>query len=376
MAQIDLEIRQVKGKKDLEKFIDFPFQLYRDHPYWCPSLKFDDRNTFSRKKNPAFEVCDAEYWLAIRDGKTVGRVAGIINYQANGKWKEDLVRFGWIDFIDDQDVSAALVTAVEEWGKSKGMKGIHGPLGFTDMDAEGMLIEGFEQLSALSAIYNYPYYPEHFVRLGFVKAVDWVQYKIPVPAEIPEKIARLSSLVAEKYSLELLHTKSKKELLPYARKLLEMQNVAFRDLYGYAALTDRQMDLYTNQYFGFIRREFVSLVLDKNKDVIAFGVTIPSLTRALQKSKGKLLPFGFIHLLRALKNNDAIHMYLVGVRPDFHGKGVLAMIFDDLHRQYLTYGIKMTTTHPQLEENFKALSIWKNYEGEMIIRRRCWVRYF
>ncbi len=376
VAEIAVEIRQVSTKQELKKFIDFPFLLYKDNAYWCPPLKFDEYNTLNRKKNPAFEYCEAGYWMAFHGNRPVGRIAGIINHHANQRWNEKLVRFGWIDFIDDPAVTSALIREVENWGKMQGMTGIQGPLGFTDMDAEGMLIEGFGQISAMAAIYNYPYYPEYFEKAGFRKAVDWVQYSIPVPDMIPPKVERMAKIVAQKHNLRILISEKRKDLLPYARKMFEMQNIAFNELYGFAALTERQMDLYTNQYFGFIRKEFVSFVIDEKDEVIAFGISLPDISGALRKCNGTLFPFGFFHLMRGMKKNDAIHMYLLGVRPDYHGKGVLAMIFEDLHKAYLENGIKITTTHPQLEENIRALSIWKNYEGRVNIRRRCWIKSF
>jgi hypothetical protein len=369
-----IEIRAVVTPKDLRKFVDFPFTLYQGNRFWCPPLRFDEINTLSPKKNPAFEFCEAAYWIAYNGDRPVGRVAAIINREANLKWKDDLVRFGWIDFIDDIDVTRKLIETVSEWGKVRGMKGVHGPLGFCDMDYEGMLIEGFDELSALSAIYNFPYYPVHMEQLGFSKATDWVQFKIRVPDEVPAKVERMTSIVYEKYDLHLLNAQKAAGIRPYARKLFLMYNDAFRDLYGFTALTSRQMDAYTKQYFGFIRPEFVSLVLDSKDDVVGFGLTMPSLAKALQKCNGSLFPFGFLHLYRALHKNDTIHMYLVGVRPDYQGRGVLALVYHELTKAYIRAGIKTAITHPQLEENMKAVTIWKNYDARIHIRRRCWIK--
>ena len=370
------EIRKVTTKKDLKRFINFQLDLYKGNPYWCPPLIFDELNTLGKDKNPAFEYCEAEYWLAYRDNKIVGRIAGIINNKANERWKEHFVRFGWIDFIDDIEISAKLIETVSEWGRSKGMTEIQGPLGFTDMDPEGMLVEGFKELSSLSAIYNYAYYPEHMVRHGFIKGVDWVHFDINIPSVIPEKVLRSASIVEKKYHLHSLHAKKAKELLPYTKKMFRMLNDAFEDLYGYAPIGDKQIDLYTKQYFGFVRPEFVSLVIDQKDDVVGFGVTIPDLTHALQKCKGRIFPFGFIHLFRALRKNDAIHMYLIGVRPDYQGRGALALVYSELHKAYLEHGIVKATTHAQLENNLKAISIWKNYDSKIYQRRRCWERHF
>ncbi len=368
-----LLVRKVATLKELKQFIDFPFSLYRESKFWVPPLRFDELNTLRKDKNPAFDYCEAEYWIVYRDNKLVGRIAGIINHQECERWKTKLVRFGWIDFIDDPEVSRLLIETVGSWGKSKGMTGIHGPLGFTDMDPEGMLIEGFDQVSSLAAIYNYPYYNDHMVRLGFRKATDWVQFEIKVPEEIPEKFERMTRIVLQKYDLHLLNAKKASDIRPYAHKMFSMYNDAFRDLYGFTALTERQKEVYTKQYFGFIRPEFVSLVLDSKNDVVGFGITMPSLAIALQKAKGSLLPFGFLYLLRAMRKNDTIHMYLIGVHPDYQGKGLLAMIYQQLTRAYIEAGIKTALTHPQLEENFKAISIWKNYDGRVNIKRRCWV---
>jgi len=369
-----LLLRQVSSGKELKKFVEFPFRLYQDNPYWCPPLNFDELNTLRKDKNPAFSYCEAAYWLVYRGSQPVGRIAGIINHKEVTQGHTKLVRFGWIDFIDDLEVSRLLIETVMEWGQGRGMTGIHGPLGFTDMDPEGMLTEGFDQISSLAAIYNFPYYNVHMQNLGFRKATDWVQFEIKVPAEIPAKVERMTRIVLQKYDLHLLKPRKAREIKPYAAKMFTMYNEAFRELYGFTALTREQMDNYTKQYFDFIRPEFVSMVLDSKDDVVGFGVTMPSLSLALQKAHGSLFPFGFIHLLRAMRKNDIIHMFLIGVRPDYQGKGVLALVYHELTRAYIDAGIKIARTHPQLEENFRAISIWKNYDGRVNIRRRCWIR--
>jgi GNAT superfamily N-acetyltransferase len=367
-------VKKVSTHSDLKKFVDFPFQLFKGSEYWVPPLKFDEINTLRKDRNPAFEYCESEYWLAFIGDKCVGRIAGIINHKATERWKTRLVRFGWIDFIDDREVSRVLIETVATWGREKGLTAIHGPLGFTDMDPEGMLMEGFDQISSLSAIYNFPYYNDHMEHLGFSKATDWIQFEIKVPQVIPEKVERMAAIVLKKYDLHLLKPRKAKEIRPYAAKMFTMYNEAFRDLYGFTALTEKQMDYYTQQYFGFIRPEFVSLVVDANDDIAGFGITMPSLSKALQKAKGTLFPFGFAHLLHAMYNNDTIHMYLIGVRPDYQGKGVLALVYHELTKAYIEAGIKTARTHPQLEENQKAITIWKNYESRVNIRRRCWIK--
>ncbi len=373
---MDINIKQVKTKHDLKIFIGFPYDLYKGNQFWCPQMRMDELNTLSRDKNPAFDFCEAEYWLAYRDKKLVGRVAGIINHNANKRWDEQLVRFGWIDFIDDHEVSEKLMNTVAEWGKSKGMTGIHGPLGFSDMDNEGMLIKGFDELATLASIYNYPYYPAHMESLGFGKAADWVQYEFGIPPEIPDKVERLSQLVMEKYKLRLLKVKNSKELLPYANKMFAMLNLAFNDLYGFTALSQRQMDYYVKSYFSFVRPEFISFVLDEKDDVVGFGVSLPSLTRALQKSNGRLFPFGWYYILQAIKKNDTIDMYINGVRPDYQGKGINAIYYNEMQKAYIKNHIAKAITNPQLEDNAKALTIWKNFDGRQHLTRRCWIKHF
>lgn len=373
---MNLQIKQVKSKSDLKIFIGLPYKLYKGNKYWCPPMRMDEANTLSRKINPAFEFCEAEYWLAYKDKKLVGRIAGMINHKANERWNEKLVRFGWIDFIDDYEVSGKLIETVSEWGKSKGMTGIHGPLGFSDMDNEGMLIKGFDELATLASIYNYPYYPGHMEFHGFGKAAEWVQYEFSIPDQIPDKVERMSQLVMQKYNLHVLKVKNSKELLPYAKKMFSMLNLAFDELYGFTSLSQRQMDYYVKAYFSFVRPEFISFVLDDKDDVVGFGVSLPSLTRALQKSNGRLFPFGWYYLMQAIKKNDIIDMYINGVRPDYHGKGVNALYYNEMHKAYIKNNIKKAVTNPQLEDNSKALSIWKNFDGRQHLTRRCWIKHF
>jgi len=372
---IPIELKPVRSRKELKRFIQVQFQLYKGNQYWCPPLRMDEYKTLCREKNPAFEFCEAAYWIAYRGKEMVGRIAGIINHNANKRWNEKLVRFGWIDFIDDPEVSQKLIDAVKVWGKEKGMTGIHGPLGFSDMDNEGMLVKGFDEQSTLASIYNYPYYVDHMLKMGFQKAADWVQYEFSIPPEIPDKVERLSLLVREKFKLRLIRARKARELLPYAPKMFDTLNAAFDELYGYTALTRKQVDMYIKAYFGFIRPEFVSFVVDEQDDVIGFGISMPSLTKALRKCNGKLFPFGFLYLLKAMKKNDTIDMYLNGVRPDYHGKGVNALYYNEMHRAYIKYGIKKAITNPQLEENAKALTIWKNFNGRQHLTRRCWINH-
>lgn len=366
-------IEEVKSKSDLNQFIAFPDRLYKGNAYRVPQLHTFERKVLRKDKNPAFEYCEAKYWLAYSDDKVVGRIAGIISNKANEIWNEKKVRFGWIDFIDDEDISKALLKTVEAWGKSKGMNEIHGPLGFTDMDMEGMLVDGFEEIGTQAAIYNFPYYPEHMDHLGYEKDVDWVQKEIVVPDTVPEKMKRFSKLIAEKYGLRVLKAKKSKELIPYAISMFHTLNDAFKDLYGFVPLSDKQISHFIDQYFSMVKPEFVCFVLNKEDEVVGFGISMVSLSKGLIKAKGKLLPFGFIPVLKQLYGkSEVIDMYLNGVRPDYQSKGIHAIYYAELMQAYIDNGIKMAITNPQMETNSRALQLWKHYEHREHIRRRCY----
>jgi hypothetical protein len=366
-------IKEVESKKDLKKFINFQYELYKGNKYWCPQLRMSEWVTL-KKGSPSFDYCDARYFLAYKDHKIVGRVAAIVNHKSNEVWKEKRIRFGWIDFIDDLEVSKALIKAVEDWGKELGLNQIHGPLGFTDMDNEGMLIKGFEELSSIFALYNYPYYVTHMEQLGFLKDVDWLQNEFTIPKEIPEKLERMAKLVQEKYGLTLLKVPHKKDLLRYGVKMFHTLNDAFNVLYGFVPLTDRQIKSYVDQYFGFIDKRFVQMVVDKDDNVVGFGVSAPSLTKAIQKCNGRLFPLGWWYLLRAFKKHDIIEMYLNGVTPEYQGKGAVALYYYYMAKAYLDAGFKTAVSSLQLEENAKALTIWKNFEHRQHITHRCWTK--
>ena len=320
-----ITIKKVSTKRELKKFIRFNYELYKENPYSVPDLYDDMLNTFNKKKNAAFEFCEAEYFLAYKDGKIVGRIAGIINHRANATWNKKDVRFGWIDFIDDLEVSSRLLQTVEEWGKSKGMENIQGPLGFTDFDAEGMLIEGFDQLSTMATIYNHPYYPQHMEKLGFEKDADWVEYKIYIPDAIPEKHQRISDLIQRKYNL------------------LRM----------------------------------VTLITDAEDKLIAVGISMPSLSEALQKSHGRLLPLGWYYLLKALfmkRRAKMLDLLLVAVKPEYQNKGVNALLFSDLIPVYQKLGFIFAESNPELEMNGKVQAQWEYFKTEQHKRRRAFTK--
>ncbi|MCX7861532.1 MAG: N-acetyltransferase [Bacteroidales bacterium] len=370
---MSIQIYEIQNRKDLNKFISFQFELYKNNPYWCPPLFKSEMDTL-QWGSPSFDFCQARYFMAYRNNKIVGRVAAIVNHKANEIWNEQRIRFGWIDFIDDLEVSAALISQVEQWGKELGLNEIHGPLGFTDMDNEGMLIEGFNEMSNVFSIYNYPYYVTHMEKLGFRKDADWVQNIFTIPKEIHPLVSRIAQIAKEKHQLRVLSVTSKKELLLYGKKMFHTLNNCFRQLYGFVPLSERQIQSYIDQYFGFVNPQFIALVLNPRNDVVAFGISMPSLTKALQKANGKIFPWGWWHLLKALNEREIIEMYLVGTLPEYQTKGAIALVFEHLMNAYIRAGFKYAISGPQLEENIKALSIWKHFEHRQHLVRRCWVK--
>lgn len=371
-------IKKVTTKREMKRFIRFNYELYKDNPYSVPDLYDDMLNTFNKKKNAAFEFCEAEYFLAYKDEQLVGRVAAIINNRANQTWNKREVRFGWIDFTDDTEVSEALINAVEQWGKERGMTHITGPLGFTDMDAEGMLVEGFDQLGTMATIYNYPYYPQHMERLGFVKDADWVEYKIFVPDSIPDKHKRISDLIQRKYNLKIKKYKSGKEIArDYGQAIFELVNEAYTPLYGYSALTQGQIDQYVKMYLPILDLRMVTLITDADDQLIAVGISMPSLSEALQKSHGRLLPFGWFYLLKALffkRRAKMLDLLLVAVKPEYQNKGVNALLFSDLIPVYQQLGFEYAESNPELELNGKVQAQWEYFRTEQHKRRRAFIK--
>ena len=376
-----IEIRKVESRSDLRTFIEFHYDLYEGNEYDAPNLYTDEVNTLRKDKNAAFDFCEAEYFIAYKDGKVAGRVAAIINNRANEKWQRKAVRFGWIDFVDDIEVSKALFKAVEDYGRSMGMTEMIGPLGFTDMDPEGMLTAGFDQLGTQATIYNYPYYPEHMEHLGgWEKDNDYVEYKLYVPDQIPEKYAKVAQMIQKRYNLHIKKLK-KDEIFGengYGQKIFEVINATFGHLYGYSTLSQRQIDQYVKMYLPMIDLSLVSLVEDWNTPdhkLIGVGITLPSLTRALQKCrKGRLFPFGWIHILRALKRHktNIVDLLLVGILPEYRPKGANALLFYDLIPRYQKYGFEWGETHVEMETNEKVQGQWQYLERECHKRRRCY----
>jgi len=341
-----------------------------------PSLISYITGTFNPKENPAYEFCESICYMAYRDGKPVGRIAGIINHCLNERTGEKEARFGFVDFIDDKDVSSVLFKFVEDWARRKGMTSMHGPLGFSDMDPEGMLVDGFDQMGTSVTIYNYPYYVDHIESLGYEKESDWVEFKIQIPKEVREKHQRITDIVKRKYNLRVIkYTDANKLIKDYGQKIFELINVAYNDLYGYCPLSQRQIDYYIKMYIPMIRLENVPLIVDENDELIGVGITLPSLVKALRKSRGRMFPFGFIHLLKALKcKNDVVEMLLVAVRPDYQSKGVNALLFADLIPVFNANGYTYAESNPELEDNNKVQAQWQYFEREQHRRRRAYCK--
>ena len=374
-----ITIKKVETKEDLKAFIEFHYDLYEGNEYDVPNLYSDEVNTLSKEKNAAFDFCVANYYLAIRDNKVVGRVAAIINNKANEKWNQKRVRFGWIDFIEDKEVLEALLKAVEDFGKAHGMNEIVGPLGFTDMDPEGMLTWGFDQLGTMPTIYNYDYYPRLLESLpGYEVDNKYVEYKLFVPDTVPEKYAKIAEMIQNRYNLRIKKL-TKKDIFEggYGKKIFELINSTYKDLYGFSELSEKQIDQYINMYFPFADLSLITIVEDASADnkLVGIGITLPSLSEALQKcKKGRLFPFGWFHLLRAIKfhKTKIVDLLLIGVLPEYRMKGVNALIFADLIPRYQAYGFEWGETQVEMETNTNVQSQWETLNPVMHKRRNCY----
>ncbi len=372
-----VNIVKVETKRQLDSFVKFPFKLYKDNPYWIPTLISDDKFTLDKNKNPAFEFSDAEMWLAYKDGELAGRIAGIISHSYINKWGNRYARFGWIDFIDDPDVSKALLQTVESWAKENGMDGVHGPLGFCDLDKQGMLVEGFEELGTFITIYNYPYYMKHMEALGYVKDAEWIEIDITMPKDdAVKKISMLAQKAKEKYSLSVVPLKKPKDVLPYVEEVFDLLNKGYEHLYGVVPITARQVDCYVKQFFSFLNPEYICIIKGDDGKIAGFGIIIPSLSKAAQKSKGRLFPTGFIHFINAIKKNDTLDLYLVAIRPELRSKGVPYVMLDELTKAATKNGVVRAIASPELETNHAVQSLWKNYSTRIHRRRRCYIKLF
>ena len=375
---MSVEIREVTNKKELKKFVKFNIDLYKGNPYHVPGLIEEEMMTLDRKRNPAFEVCDAIYFLAYKDGKIAGRIAGMINRPSNEAWGQKRARFGFVDFVDDNEVVDALFGAVERWARERGMEEIHGPMGFTDMDHEGMLIEGFDQLGTMATIYNYPYYPRHMEALGLVKVADWIEMKLYVPEQIPDKYLRVADIIRRKYDLRVRKITSKRDVVRsgQAHEIFRLINEAYAPLFGYSQMTERQIDQYVKMYIPILDLRMVTLVETAEGELVAVGISMPSLSRALQQARGRLLPFGWFYLLRALlwRKPKILDLLLVAVKPEYQNKGVNALLFTDLIPVYQQMGFEYGETNPELEANDKVQSQWQYFERHQHKRRRAYTK--
>lgn len=374
-----IEIKKVASKRDLKRFIEFHYDLYAGSPYDVPNLFSDEMNTLRKDKNAAFEFCEAEYYLAVRDGRVVGRVAAIINHRANKKWERNDVRFGWIDFIDDPEVSAALLGAVEDYGRSKGMTQIVGPLGFTDMDPEGMLTWGFDRLGTMATLYNYEYYPRHMESMnGWEKDNDYVEYYLEVPEAVPEKYTKIAQMIGDRYQLRVKKlTRSDVFKGGYGHRIFRLINETYQDLYGFSELTEKQIDQYVDMYLPMADLNLITVIEDESADnkLVGIGITLPSLSKALQKCwRGRLWPWGWWYLLRAIKfhKTEGVDLLLMGVLPEYRAKGANALLFADLIPRYQAYGIKWGESQVEMESNTGVQSQWGPLNPINHKRRRCY----
>lgn len=372
-----VEIRPVRNRRELRQFVNFPERLYKDNPYYVPKLVFDQMDTLDQEKGAAQEFCDSVLYMAYKDGEPVGRVAAIVNHKANEQWHHKEVRFGWYDFVDDREVSKALMDKVEEFGRKHGMESVVGPLGFTDFDPEGMLVDGYDRLSTMALIYNFPYYNDHLDAMGFGKDADWIEYKVQVPTVMPERWPRLEKIIMERAGVHLrplTHKIIREE--DYGHKVFRCINDCYKDLYNFTVLPDHMADKYLGFYLSILDLRFLSMVENDKGDLVAFGISMPSIVKALQKTRGKLFPFGWWPLLKAMfvKHDDMAELLLVGVHPDYQNSGVNSLVFMDMFRKFNAMGIKVAETNAILETNLKNQGQFRDFEHECKKRRRSYIK--
>ena len=374
---MSIVIKKVIDKTLLKKFVYFNINLYKGCEQYVPPLIYDELITLNKEKNPAFDHCEAEYFLAYKDDEIVGRIAAIINHKANEEWDQKYARFGFVDFIDDAEVANKLFGTAESWAQHKGMTHIHGPMGFTDLDHEGLLIHGYDRISTMLTSYSYPYYKEHIERMGYVKDQDWNEFLIPIPKKVPERFERVANVVQKRFGLIVKHFENKKDVGQYAKGVFKLLNRAYKDLYGYVELTDKQIDYYVNMYIPMLRLEFFTVVLrQEDHKLVGFGIGLPSLAIALQKAKGKFLPTGWYHLYRALKGNEnkVLDLLLIGVDPEYQGKGVNSLIFKEFIPAANRLGFEVAESNPELAINHRVQSMWDGFGAEHHKTRRAYIK--
>ena len=372
-----VDIRPINSKKDIKKFVQFANNLYKNCENYCPPLFSDEVDTFDIKKNPVFEVAECQLFLAYKDDKIVGRIAAIINNRANEHWGIKKVRFGWIDFIDDYEVSKALLDAVVKWGKEKGMEYLNGPVGFTDLDHEGLLIEGFEYLAPLASLYNFPYYEQHLEKYGLTKENDWIEIQITPPPQIPERIEKIAKIALQRGHYSVAKVKNVKELLErFGYSYFDVIDECYEKLYNFQPLTQRQKEYYSKYYFSILNFDFVTLVVNEKDEIVGFGIGMPDISKAVRKCGGKLFPWGWIPVLKALKAKKIEHfdLLLIGVKPELQGKGINAIIIADQFPFFLKYGIKTVETTSIMEDNWKNQANWQLFPHKQHKRRRAYIK--
>ena len=366
----DIKVKQVLNSSDLELFIKFPMELYKGNPYYVPPLINEEKSIWVKEENPALQYSEAAQFLAYRGKNIVGRIAVMINHKEEKDLGIRKVRFGWLDFIDDIEVSKALIDTAIEYAKSKGISKIEGPMGFTNLDKAGMLTKGFDKLATMIGIYNFDYYPKHMEQLGLVKEKEWVEFEINFPDTLPDKVEKFSRLIAEKYELELVKFKAKKDILPLVDSMFKLLDDTYKNLSTYTPITEEQIKHYKEKYFKFIDKDYIVCIKDKSGSLISFAITMPSYSKALQKAKGKLFPFGWWHLLNAGKKNDRANFYLIGIHPQYQKRGVTAIIFKEIYETFKKKGVKFLETNPELEENASIQALWQDYHPTNHKRRR------
>lgn len=373
---MSVTIKACESANDLKAFVQFPYDLYKNNSYWVPPIKSDETKAVQAATNPAFESCDAKFWIAEKDGKVVGRVAGIINKAYNEKTGEQMCRVSRLEFIDDKEVSKALLDTVEAWAKEKGMIGIHGPLGFTNLDHQAILIEGFDHLPSIASEYHLPYYKEHMEAAGYEKEMDWVEFRLKLEKEIPEKALKLNDMIQRRYNLNVIHFTDRAAMKAQAPRVLNLLNTAFGDLFSFVSMSEKLQHFYIDKYFEILNPEFVKLIEDKDANLIGFIISLPSLSEAMQKAKGSLFPLGWYHITQALKKPKVVDLLLTGIHPDWQAQGVSAILITELQKVMQKYGVEYVETTGMIETNEKAINHWKNYDHIQHKRKRCFKKIF
>ena len=366
----DISIIEVTNPSELTTFIRFPMELYKNNKNYVPPLIKEERDIWNPKENPAFQYSEAKQFLAYRDHQVVGRIAVMVNHKESTELGISKVRFGWIDFIDDIAVSRALIKTVEDYARKKNIPKIEGPMGFTNLDKAGMLTMGFDRLATMIGIYNYDYYPKHMGQLGLVKEKEWVEYELKFPEVLPEKVVKFNKLISDKYKLKVLRFKTKKDILGLVKPMFKLLDETYRHLSSYTPITEEQIDTYKEKYFGFINKDFIVCITDEHENLIAFAITMPSYSNALQKANGSLLPFGWYHFIKASSTNERANFYLIGIHPDYQRRGITSIIFKEIYEIFKKKGVKYLETNPELEDNKNIQLLWQDYDPVNHKRRR------